>query len=75
LEWKNEIGNSKSTDTKPPGESFVLWRLSLFCLSYKLKGTEEEVAKSSLKYIPYFRLKIIPILTLDQHMEILKNIK
>jgi hypothetical protein len=39
------------------------------------EGTEEEVAKMTLKYIPYFRFQIIPILTVDQHIEIIKKIK
>lgn len=39
------------------------------------EGTEDEIAISSLKYIPYFRFQIIPILTLDRHVEVLKNIK
>jgi hypothetical protein len=39
------------------------------------EGTEEEVAKATLKYIPYFRFQIIPMLTVDQHIEVIKNIK
>jgi hypothetical protein len=39
------------------------------------EGTEEEVAKVALKYIPYFRFQIFPILTLDQNVEAVKSIK
>ena len=39
------------------------------------EGTEEEVQKATLKYIPYFRFQIIPILTVDQQVEAIKSIK
>jgi hypothetical protein len=39
------------------------------------EGTEEEIQKVILQYIPYFRFKVIPIRTIDQHMEALKSIK
>ena len=39
------------------------------------EGTEEEVQKVVLKYIPYFRFQVIPILTLDQQVEAVKSIK
>jgi len=39
------------------------------------EGTEEEVSQAVLQYIPYFRFKIIPIRSLDQHIESLKNMK
>jgi hypothetical protein len=39
------------------------------------EGTEEEVQKGLLKYIPYFRFQIIPILYLDQQVEAIKTIK
>jgi hypothetical protein len=39
------------------------------------EGTEEEVAKVTLKYIPYFRFQVIPIRTLDQLVEAIKTIK
>jgi hypothetical protein len=39
------------------------------------EGTEEEIQKLILQYIPYFRFKVIPIRTIDQHIEALKNIK
>ena len=39
------------------------------------EGTEEEIQKVALKYIPYFRFQIIPILTVDQQVEAIKSIK
>ena len=39
------------------------------------EGTEEEVQKATLQYIPYFRFQIIPILTVDQQVEAIKSIK
>jgi hypothetical protein len=39
------------------------------------EGTEEEVQKSAIQYVPYYRLQIIPILKLEQHVEAIKSIK
>jgi hypothetical protein len=39
------------------------------------EGTEEEVQKATLKYVPYFRFQIIPIRTLDQQVEAIKSMK
>ena len=38
------------------------------------EGTEEEIQKAILQYIPYFRFKVIPIRTIDQHIKALKNL-
>jgi hypothetical protein len=39
------------------------------------EGTEEEVGKALLKYMPYFRFQVFPIRTLDQLVEAIKTIK
>jgi hypothetical protein len=39
------------------------------------EGTEEEIGKAVLKYIPYFRFQVFPIRSLDQLVEAIKAMK
>jgi hypothetical protein len=39
------------------------------------EGTEEEIGKMILKYVPYFRFQVFPIRTLDQLVEAIKSVK
>lgn len=39
------------------------------------EGTEEQVMASALKYIPFFRFKVIPIMSIDDVEKAIKQIK
>jgi len=39
------------------------------------EGTEEEIGKALLKYMPYFRFQVFSIQTLDQLVEAIKTIE
>jgi len=39
------------------------------------EGTEEEIGKALLKYMPYFRFQVFPIRTLDQLVEAIRTIE
>ena len=39
------------------------------------EGTEEEIGKMLIKYMPFFRFQVFPIRTLDQLVEDIKTVK
>ena len=39
------------------------------------EGTEVEIGKMTMKFIPFFRFKVTPVDSLDQVEEIIKSIK